>query len=108
MAATNHPDLLERALQRRFDEVMPFEMPTTDQVKAVVQAHLVPMKAPRIAWKKVADAATLLSQAEIGRAAEEAVKAAILSERDKVSTEDLLRELEARQAMRGVFTTETG
>jgi len=108
VAATNHPDLLDGALQRRFDEVVPFEMPTTDQVKAVVQAHLVPMKAPRIAWKKVADAATGLSQAEIGRAAEEAVKVAILSERGQVGTDDLLQELVARQAMRSVFATEIG
>lgn len=108
VAATNHPDLLDAALQRRFDEVVSFEMPTTDQVKAVVQAHLVPMKAPRIAWKKVADAATGLSQAEIGRATEEAVKAAILSERGQVTTDDLLRELAARQAMRSVFAMETG
>lgn len=103
VAATNHPDLLDGALQRRFDEVVPFEMPTMDQVRAIVRGHLAPMKAPRVAWTKVAEAAAGLSQAEIGRAAEESVKSAILSERAQVATNDLLRELAARQAMRTVF-----
>jgi SpoVK/Ycf46/Vps4 family AAA+-type ATPase len=103
IAATNHPDLLDGALQRRFDEVLPFEMPTADQVRAVMEGHMVPMKGPRIAWTKVAQAASGLSQAEIGRAADEAVKAAILGERGHLTTTDLVKELAARQSIRDVF-----
>lgn len=104
LAATNHPDLLDAALQRRFDEVLRFEMPTSEEIKAVIRNHLRPMKYPRIAWKRVVSAATGLSQAELARAADEAAKAALLTERDTVCTEDLIEQLIARQEMRHIFS----
>lgn len=104
LAATNHPDLLDPALQRRFDEVLRFEMPSKDEIRKVISDHLRPMKYPRIAWKRVVDAAKGLSQAELARAADEAAKIALLSERDTVRTDDLLEQLNARQEMRHVFT----
>ncbi|WP_170573595.1 AAA family ATPase [Ruegeria atlantica] len=103
LAATNHPDLLDPALQRRFDEVLRFEMPSAEEIKAVIRNHLRPMKYPRIAWKKVITAATGLSQAELARAADEAAKVALLSERNTISTEDLIEQLNARQDMRHIF-----
>ena len=108
VAATNHPSLLDRALLRRFDEVLQFEMPSADEVRAIIKAHLSPMKYPKINWKTIVAAATCLSQAEIVHAAEEAVKAAILSERNQISTADLTRELRKRQSMRTVFSEEQG
>ncbi|WP_254892378.1 AAA family ATPase [Roseovarius sp. A-2] len=104
LAATNHPDLLDPALQRRFDEVLRFEMPSKDEIRKVIRDHLRPMKYPRIAWERVVDAAEGLSQAELARAADEAAKIALLSERDTVRTDDLLEQLTARQEMRHVFT----
>ena len=53
LAATNHSDLLDPALQRRFDEVLRFEMPSDEEVREVIRNHLRPMKYPRIAWKRV-------------------------------------------------------
>lgn len=108
VAATNHPALLDRALLRRFDEVLQFEMPSDDEVRAIIKAHLAPMKFPKIDWKTVVAAAACLSQAEIVRATEEAVKAAILSEQNQISTAELTRELRKRQAMRTVFSEEQG
>jgi SpoVK/Ycf46/Vps4 family AAA+-type ATPase len=103
LAATNHPELLDPALQRRFDDVLHFNMPSPDEIREVIRNHLRPMKAPRIAWKRVVEAGMGLSQAELARAADEAAKAALLSERDTVRTDDLLLELEARHGMRDVF-----
>lgn len=103
LAATNHPELLDPALQRRFDDVLHFDMPSPDEIREVICNHLRPMKAPRIAWKRVIEAGMGLSQAELARAADEAAKVALLSERDTVRTDDLLLELEARHDMRDVF-----
>ena len=44
-----------------------------------------------------------LSQAELARAADEAAKEALLSERDFVRTEDLITQRDARRDMRDVF-----
>lgn len=103
LAATNHPELLDPALQRRFDEVLRFDMPSPDEISEVIRNHLRPMKYPRIAWKRVVEAAMGLSQAELARAADEAAKVALLSERDTVRTDDLLQQLAARHDMRDVF-----
>ena len=108
VAATNHPSLLDHALLRRFDEVLRFELPTPQEVRAIVKSHLSPMKYPKIAWKTIETAADGLSQAEIAHAAEEAVKEAILSERNQISSTDLVRQLQKRQGMRTVFTGEMG
>lgn len=104
LAATNHPELLDRALQRRFDEVLRFDMPSAAEVRDVVRRHLRPLKHPRLTWKTVVGRAEGLSQAEIARAAEEAVKEALLDERTTITTPDLTRQLDARQAMRRVFS----
>lgn len=108
VAATNHPSLLDRALLRRFDEVLRFEMPTHEEVRAIIKAHLSPMKYPKLAWKSIETAANGLSQAEIAHAAEEAVKAAILSERNSISTTDLSHQLQKRQDMKTVFIDDKG
>jgi SpoVK/Ycf46/Vps4 family AAA+-type ATPase len=105
IAATNHPEMLDRALLRRFDEVLEFELPTAEQVRAVVKSNLRPMKYPRLNWASVEKAARGLSQAEIARAADEAVKNAILLERDQITTSELTARLSERQAMRTAFTT---
>ncbi|AUH32389.1 MULTISPECIES: AAA family ATPase [Paracoccus] len=103
LAATNHPELLDRALQRRFDEVLSFDMPSPDEICEVIRNHLRPMKYPRIAWSKIVEAGSGLSQAELARAADEAAKVALLSERNVVRTEDLLQQLTARHDMRNIF-----
>ncbi len=105
IAATNHPELLDKALLRRFDEVLEFELPSAEQVRAVMKANLRPMKYPRINWVSVEKTARGLSQAEVARAANEAVKDAILEQRGQISTQQLTSKLSERQAMRAAFTT---
>lgn len=108
VCSTNHPSLLDHALLRRYDQVLEFDAPSSDQIKAIIQANLKPMAAPRIAWKKIVTAAQDLSQSEIVRATDDAVKTAILDERNMVSTDDLLLRLHERAEMRTAFSeTET-
>lgn len=103
VAATNHPELLDRALLRRFDSVLEFDSPNEEQIKSLIKSNLTPMKCPRPAWKKIYDVANGLSQAEIVRAAEDAVKNAILDEHDKVTTKDIVMHLEERHDMKRLF-----
>jgi SpoVK/Ycf46/Vps4 family AAA+-type ATPase len=105
VGATNFPDLLDGALLRRFDLVLRFEPPTEEQIRQILKANLVPMKHSRLAWKKILKLTHGLSQSEIARAAESAVKTAILDQRSVIKTDDIILAIEARQQMRLNFTS---
>ena len=105
VGATNHPDLLDRALQRRFDLVLEFDAPTDQQIRAIVKASLQPMKIPKLSWKTIIAAAKGLSQSEIVRASEDAVKTAILDERKSLSTDDIVMRLNERTKMQRAFSS---
>ena len=108
VGATNHPILLDRALLRRFDLVLPFKMPSDEEIHRIIKSGLRPMKYPNLAWKRIVDAGRGLSQSELSRAAEKAVKTAILDERDRLTTTDLVIALDQRREMRDAFTGAQG
>ena len=103
VGATNHGEMLDRALTRRFDEVLEFALPTDKETRAVIKYNLRPMRFPKISWDSVLKAARGLSQAEVARAAEEAVKTAILSENSVIRTVDLTDRLRERRSMAELF-----
>ena len=99
VAATNHPEILDSALFRRFDDVLHYELPAADQAAALLKTRLAPYAAPRMSWKRLAERAAGLSYAEIARAAEEALKDALLSGSKRVVAEDVARMLQERQEL---------
>lgn len=103
ICSTNHPSLLDRALLRRYDQVLEFDAPTSDQIKKLVAGNIAPMKLARPAWKIIVKAADGLSQSEVVRAADDAVKMAILDQRNQLTTEDIVSRLQERHAMRTAF-----
>jgi SpoVK/Ycf46/Vps4 family AAA+-type ATPase len=103
ICSTNHPSLLDRALLRRYDQVLEFDAPTSAQIRQLIATNIKPMKMIRPGWPKIIKAAEGLSQSEIVRAADDAVKTAILDERKDLTTEDLLDRLHERHAMRTAF-----
>ena len=108
VSATNHPGLLDRALLRRFDLVLQFDMPTDEQIRQVIKSYLRPLKHPKLAWKQIIEAGHDLSQSELARATEKAVKTAILDERDRLTTNDIVGVLNERREMREAFTGARG
>lgn len=98
IAATNHPELLDRALFRRFDDVIAYDLPEPDIAQGIIENHLATFDRSGIAWTDVLGAAAGLSQAEIARAADEAAKEAVLAESDEVPTPTLLAALRERHA----------
>jgi AAA+ superfamily predicted ATPase len=103
ICSTNHPSLLDRALLRRYDQVLEFDAPTSAQIKKLLLASIAPMKAIRPQWDQIIHLADGLSQSEIVRAADDAVKMAILDERNQLTTEDIIIRLQERHAMRTAF-----
>ena len=98
IAATNHPEMLDKALFRRFDDVITYGLPTAEIAQGILEGHLATFDRAAIRWSDVLQRTTGLSQAEVARAADEAAKAAVLKGSDKISTPMLLAALEERHA----------
>jgi SpoVK/Ycf46/Vps4 family AAA+-type ATPase len=98
VAASNSPRLLDRALFRRFDDVLYFEQPKPEDRKRLMQNILGAFLAPRFAWKAVIEESKGLSHAEIDQACRDAIKQAILSEQPKVKATLVRQMLKERQS----------
>ncbi len=108
ICSTNHPRLLDRALLRRYDQVLEFDAPTADQIRKLIVANLGAMKIVKPIWKKIVQEAHGLSQSEIVRATDDAAKTAILDERNYLSAENIIERLQERHAMRNAFLESKG
>jgi len=97
IAATNHPDLLDHALYRRFDSVVVYALPAPDAAETVMRARLAFLNSTEVNWAAAAEAAKGLSHADITRACEQAAKNAILRHTTLVDTQALLDSLGERR-----------
>lgn len=97
IAATNHPEVLDYALFRRFDDVVEYHLPTPEQALALIRSRLGHF-APR-PFKKdgLVEQTEGLSYAEICRAVDASIKDAIMHDQTKVQRAELGRALEERR-----------
>lgn len=103
LAATNHVEILDEALARRFDEVIEYTLPDATAARAILERRLGNFKFAVKAWPALAPALEGLSQGELVRAADAVVKDAILEGVSKVSPDALRDALENRQTLKGKF-----
>lgn len=100
VAATNHPDILDEALFRRFDDVVEYHVPSKAEAHELLRMRLASYVRSKKDVADLATEATGLSHAEIARAIDDAVKEAVMQDQDIVSTEALRTLLQQRQAAR--------
>lgn len=98
VAATNSPKLLDRALFRRFDDVLYYEQPTLEERKRLIQNVLAAFLTSKFTWKTVLTESEGLSHAEIDQACRDAIKQAILGNKQKVNVSLLRKMLNERQS----------
>lgn len=100
VAATNHPDILDEALFRRFDDVVEYHVPSPDEIQALLRMRLAHyLKSPK-ALADLSRDADGLSHAEISRAINDSIKEAVMHDEEKVSVELLHDLLLQRQSVR--------
>ena len=85
IAATNNPRLLDRALFRRFDDVLHYSLPDRESRKRLIANLLGTFRNPQFPLEKAAQAGKGLSHSEIDRACRDAIKLAILSNKSRVT-----------------------
>lgn len=103
IAATNNPKLLDQALFRRFDDVLYYQNPNQNECKLLIENLLGSFKSTGFSWKTVLMKSDGLNHAEIVLACKDAVKNAILSDKNKVNASQLcamlLNRSNARQGL---------
>jgi AAA+ superfamily predicted ATPase len=96
IGATNNPALLDRALFRRFDDVIHYEVPDENGCRRLIENVLASFKGD-LKWKHILEKSIGLSHAEIDHACRDAIKDTILNDHSKVQTATLIRVLNERK-----------
>ena len=81
MAATNNPKLLDKALFRRFDDVLEYTLPDKDEIEKLLILKLNGFATDGTIDKNLIERAVDLSHADIVNVCEEAIKQSLLNDR---------------------------
>lgn len=95
IAATNHAELLDRAIFRRFDVVLSFELPSAEALAQLLHLRLPKQRLPETLILSLAQRATGLSFADAARACDDAIRTMVLSGETKLSEDTLSASFEA-------------
>jgi SpoVK/Ycf46/Vps4 family AAA+-type ATPase len=97
LAATNHVEILDYALFRRFDDVIEYQLPTAPQATKLIKSRLGKFAPAPFPIKAIAVKAEGLSYAEIRRAVDESIKEAVMHDEDRVKVDVLTRMFDERR-----------
>ncbi len=95
--ATNHPQILDRALFRRFDSVIEYSLPSPDISEQVMRDRLAFLDTSQVNWPNVVEAAKGLCHSDLTRACERAAKNAILQGHTCVDSQEFVEALQERR-----------
>jgi SpoVK/Ycf46/Vps4 family AAA+-type ATPase len=94
VAATNHIELLDRAVFRRFDVILPFDKPTREQIVDLLQLRLSTVGFSADVASGLAADVEGWSFADVARACDDAVRTMALDDRKEISERDVVLALE--------------
>jgi SpoVK/Ycf46/Vps4 family AAA+-type ATPase len=100
LAATNHPEALDDALFRRFDDLIEYTLPPTELLETVLRSKLAVFDLSHLDWTLAVEAAQGLSYADITQAAEAAAKEVVLDDSIEIPTRILVAALQERRTYR--------
>jgi SpoVK/Ycf46/Vps4 family AAA+-type ATPase len=102
VATTNLPQLLDRAVLRRFDLVLPYEMPDGPAIEKAMRRRLVGFDVSKVDWSAVAVNAGGLSAADVVAASEDAARRAVLGNTSFIETSALITSLGHRRSLQEI------
>lgn len=98
VAATNHPEMLDKAHYCLFDDTVRFEKPGQVEIKIMIENYLAAFDIQKMHWPEITYLAEGLSAAEVIRVCEDAAKDAVLNHDTLMSSALILKALERRKA----------
>ena len=99
VATTNLPEILDRALLRRFDIVLPYDFPTAHSIKLAMSRRLLAFDVKDVQWDQIVGHASGLSASDVIQAATDAARRAVLRSREKISTKELVQSINRRKEL---------
>jgi SpoVK/Ycf46/Vps4 family AAA+-type ATPase len=98
IAATNMPEVLDKALFRRFDDIITYPLPDKEEIIATIKKNLSGFKfAEQISYNDMAVEAEGLNYSDVVRACEETIKEMILNGDKELKKSDLSVALSRRK-----------
>jgi SpoVK/Ycf46/Vps4 family AAA+-type ATPase len=89
VASTNHEEVIDPALWRRFDEVLEVALPSVEQIESVLARTLMGRVEPQVNLRDAASSLQGRPHAAAERAAHEALRQALRNGRSRVDPHDL-------------------
>lgn len=102
VATTNLPQILDKAILRRFDLVLPYEMPDGTAIDKAMRRRLIGFESTTVQWADVVSKAIGLSTADVVAAAEDAARRSVLDHTNIIETSALIASLERRRSLQGI------
>lgn len=99
VCATNHEEILDHALFRRFDDVIRYQLPGSEEIIALFRNRLGSYVGSRFPWPSLPELANGLSGAEITLAAEDAIKDYLIHDRKSVTIELVKKAIKDRRSI---------
>lgn len=101
VAATNLPEALDKALFRRFDDIITYPLPGENELRATFEKHLRGFEfSGEFSMDELVKHATGLSYADVIRACQDAIKEMLVHDRTVVSMKSLLHFIESKRSTR--------
>ena len=97
IAATNHPELLDAALNRRFDDIIHFEKPSKNEIKRFIDSKINFLKHENLNWEEINNISSNLSLGDISKAFDDAAKESILYNKGYFTNKIFLSSLARRK-----------
>lgn len=102
IAATNLPESLDKALFRRFDEILEYPLPDKDHIIEIIKKNTKAFSfSTKVNYKELSEIAIGLNYSEIVRICEDTIKEMILNGADKLELNTLKTLLKSRNAVNG-------
>jgi SpoVK/Ycf46/Vps4 family AAA+-type ATPase len=96
IAATNNLQLLDKALFRRFDDVLRYDLPSDEEKKLLIKNRLSSFK-NKIDYAEISRISEGLSHSDISQACVDAVKESILQNKKLITTNNLKKHIDEKK-----------
>jgi SpoVK/Ycf46/Vps4 family AAA+-type ATPase len=104
VATTNLPRILDKAILRRFDLVLMYELPNAEAMQKAMSRRLLGFDVSTIQWDEVVEQAHGLSSSDVVQAAMDAARRAVLNSKTSIGSTDLLHSIGRRKDLQALGT----